>query len=119
MQVWARSNFGQIVENNTVVAVFTGLDTRTNDYAQCAVDATNKLIWWASCNISGEAFSGWNPTGSGDPATGMGGFDFSAMGGTGLFYAAASLENATIWTANFGASPFTIPPPPVFTAWGL
>jgi hypothetical protein len=76
-----------------------------------AVDFPAKLIWFRN------GASAWNAGGTADPATGVGGYDITAIISTGLMLLFQHGGGAA--TLNAGASAFVNAAPSGFTAWDV
>jgi hypothetical protein len=87
------------------------------DVCSCAVDLTNKLIWFTSPAMRTQGGDTWNNSTNSDPATGVGGISFSAMNAGPYFVAFNDDLGASSYTVNFGATPFSIQVPTGFSAW--
>jgi hypothetical protein len=77
-----------------------------------AIDLDAKLVW-AQLDGTGD----WNGSGTADPATGVGGVDFSGLTWTSMFPAAALATDANTTTLNTGGSTFTGTIPSGFAEW--
>jgi hypothetical protein len=91
---------GLIMINNVVLA--TAATFTTGDVLQWAVDRPNNLLWVRRARAG--VPQSWTGNGSADPASGVGGVNFSALG-TGNIRPAAELGvTGTSLTSNFAAA---------------
>lgn len=84
------------------------------DILAIAVDFTAGLAWFRSNNSTN-----WNNNGSADPATGVGGFNINENSlNAGPYFPMTTLEiNGDTFTANFGATAYTLTAPSGFGNW--
>jgi hypothetical protein len=93
---------GVVRNNNATLATIAAYVA--GDRIGVAVDPANRLIWFRVNN------GNWNNNVLNNPATGVGGIDYSAIVGIGNFAAAVSASiTGTVWTTNF-SSPVDTPP---------
>lgn len=99
-----RSN-GQVLLNNTLL---TTIQTYVaTNVIQVAVNIQNRLIWF---NVNN---GNWNNNASNNPATGVGGIDYSGMFDHGVFAAVSCNLTGAVFTAKFTAA-FAFTPPTGF-----
>ncbi len=89
------------------------IDSYTQPDTICvAVDLTAKLVWFRRNGAN------WNNSGSADPATGVGGFDISAI--VGSVYPAVDLQDAgQQFTADFGYTGYRFVAPSGYLNWNF
>lgn len=75
-----------------------------------AVDCDNKRVWWRANG------GDWNGDPGNNPATNIGGKDFSAVGASAIYLTANLASASCQCVLNAGALPFTFAPPAGFTA---
>lgn len=83
----------------------------TGNIVQFAVDLTAKLAWLKITT------SDWNGSSSNDPATGVGGYDISAIATGALFISFNSQLSGDAITANFGGSAYAGTQPSGYGNW--
>jgi len=120
--VWAGSSTSSIGYYPAANGVFfssspfqtVSLGANTGHTYDLAVDLTNRLLW-------GRRNGGnWNNSGTADPATGVGGVDYSAvtqLAGLTLYPTGSMDSSGSGLTANFGASAYTYAAPSGFGNW--
>lgn len=107
-----RESGGIFLNNTVVITPWSGLVN--GQVADVAADITNRRIWF---RVRAKATT-WNGNASYDPATGVGGVDFSALAGP-MFAWCFGQANTASFTANFGASAFGGAVPSGYTpGWG-
>jgi hypothetical protein len=96
-------NGGNVILNSASIGSAWGWNG--GDRLGIAVDFTAKLFWIKNITFA----QPWNNNVSADPATGVGGFSFSAIN-AGPYFVMAFMSGAVgmVWTANFGPT-YTIP----------
>jgi hypothetical protein len=108
---------GNVYYNNVAVHA-ADIITHAGRTVGVAVDFGAKLIWF----WSNDGVNQWNKSGSANPATGVGGFDISALlGVTAAQFPAISPvlhDSVLATTTNFGGSAFVNALPSGFSAWG-
>lgn len=97
-----------MISQNAHIATLKASTLLTTDILQICtqVDANNALLW-ARINAGN-----WNGSGTADPASGQGGYNFSIIG-AGPYYLAAECGTSTgnVCRVNDGIRPFTNPVP--------
>jgi hypothetical protein len=96
-----------------LVSVLTTIQTwTTGNVLAIAYDLTAQKIWFRS-----NSSTNWNNSGAADPATGTGGISTATLN-AGPYFPLAGLEiNADNYTANFGATAYTLTSPSGFGNW--
>lgn len=106
---------GGVYLNNAPVSGAMSAWTSGGSVAQFAVNLSTKRFW---AKLTTDA--NWNGSGAANPATGVGGIDFSAIAGP--YFPMLTLTRIIAIhdsaLGNFGASPFVGTPPAGFSAWG-
>jgi len=100
---------GTVVRNGTTLTAAEAYST-TNTELMVAVDLDARLVWFRADN------GNWNNNASYNPATGVGGYDISALTGT-LYPGFSDSQPTGQGIANFGASNFVNDLPQGFKAW--
>lgn len=101
---------GNIYQNFSVIGSGPYDYNANGAYACFAIDVTNKKFWGRTT----VAATNWNQSATADPATGVGGADFSGIA-AGDLYILIGLQGSQIVVANFGASAFNQTPPSGYT----
>jgi len=98
---------GAVVANSVTLATLGSFVA--GDRIGIAVDPANRLIWFRVNN------GNWNNNGANDPATGVGGIDYSSLTLGRFLLAAGFSASGAKWTAKFDAT-FTDTPPSGFSS---
>jgi hypothetical protein len=108
----ALQKLGSVILNNS--ASVTGVGALSNGSIVCVALALDNRRVWFRRNAAGN----WNANASYNPATNVGGIDFSVIGGSGvaIFPCYGTDGNLDQYTANFGDSAFTGAVPSGFTS---
>lgn len=111
--VWSGGRFAVKTYFNDVGIGVTGGGSgwTTGDTVAFEFDLDAKLLWFKNYT----APYPWNGSSTADPATGVGGISFSGLTGPYLF--CANPYNGAAFTANFGATPFSVTPSSGFAPW--
>ena len=104
---------GEVLYNSSDQDIVGGINA--GNVVAIAVDITDGIFWAVNLTTA----SGWNgkTLANGNPATGVGGINISAMGSS-LYALVGMNSNAFEATINFGATSFTGTVPSGFSAWG-
>jgi hypothetical protein len=98
----AAAKDGSVWVNGTKVGSVVLGARSSGDIIGVAVDFTAQLIWYRVAP-SGN----WNGSGTANPATGAGGYSFSALGAGSLYPLGIINASSDALTANFGGSSFS------------
>jgi hypothetical protein len=98
---------GNIWSDGTLVAALGNMDGRI---AGVAIDFTAQKAWFRADG------GNWNNDGTANPATGVGGLSFSALGAVPMFPVAVLNVNGDAVRVNFGALPFRDAAPSGFSS---
>ena len=107
---------------NGSVLLPSGIGEQPGSVYGVAVDFDAKLIWFTASRMRNVAGFNWNNSATANPATAVGGIDFSTMN-AGPYFIAGELDGAGSTAANLvlnaGDSGFTFPVPAGFSPWEI